>query len=293
MPAPTNGTPITAPTNLPANSNNSRQAHIRKFCACPPERGARLVLRTDEHDTQLLGEWTRDQCVDSASVPVDVDQTLQDHARATRAKVTAHLEWLDEAGERVTGKLLNHAAVFEPGGDEFDQVGPPRTDSEAAHRAMVRMLLAAQQTVVNSLSGTIRQQNEHNSRQQEQIHARDLEIERMRASHRRELERLEASYPAATEDPEGDARRELLQTAGAAVGQALPVMLPGILQTLAQSQAGRALIAMFMGGGGSAPSSSAPSSPPPSSPPPSSPAVAPGVPAAKPLPPAGGQGTAA
>jgi hypothetical protein len=237
MPAPTQITSV-------LNSHNARIAHIRKFCAIPPERGHTLRIITIEDPPQCLGEWSRGVAQDSASVPADVELSLQEHAKAQRAQVRATLAWLDEDGGLVVSKRLT--VPYQPdASDEATETAAALDGSERQGLVQqqtlldkhARMYINAHQTQVAQLTGLVRDLGTMLAESHKQAHIAHLELDKQRLAYRKELERMvDAELPPGGED---DERAAMVQQIAGGLGQALPFLLQGVVQK-------------FLGGGGAA-----------------------------------------
>lgn len=222
-------------------TRNARVAHIRKFCCVPPERGALLRLLTCEDPPMTLGEWLRDQCADNASVPEDVDMRLREHASTTGVETNANLVWQSGEGGVVASKRLRCRPDSDPmaGTDaaSMEALGIVGTEQGKAlqyqrhHEAMMRLwmeqfrLLSQQQTQQNQML------LHHTMESHRAAHQAHLELDKLRAQQRRELDQVaiamreQIANDNGGADPEKAARADFIRQVSGALLQAAPALI--------------------------------------------------------------------
>lgn len=231
-----------------SSPRNARVAHIRKFCCLPPERGAVLRLLTCEDPPMTLGEWLREQCADNGGIPEDVDMRLREHASTTGVETLANLVWQSGEGGVIASKRLRCRPDSDPmaGTDsaQLEALGIVGTEQGKAlqvqrhHEAMMRgwweqfRLLSQQQTLQNQML------LQHLMEAHRATHAAHMELDKLRAAQRRELDQYALAMRQSADndnggDPEKTARAEFIRQVTGALIQAAPTLIELIATQLA------------------------------------------------------------
>lgn len=228
-------------------SHNARLAHIRKFVMVPPERGRMLRLVTCEEPPAVIGEWTREQCADNATTPVDVDELLREHTQTMQSETIATLAWQSAENTVVTSKRLKcayEAEVLDPSlAAQTEALGINGTaqgatmQTQVALERLVRLFMtgsqANQQTqlgLISSLGGMVQSSWAENRKLQ-------AELDSARAKQRSEIDQLvEALRDVGGEapDPEKEVKAEILSELGGQLAKVLPHLVVHFLQQRAQ-----------------------------------------------------------
>jgi len=231
-------------------SHNARLAHIRKFVMVPPQRGHTLRLVTIEEPPCVIGEWTREQCVDNGATALDVDSTLREHAQTMQTETTANLVWQDEAHQLVVHKRLkcayeaenldpSAAATMEALGINGTAAGNlqhAQTINERVLRLLLTSLHTSHQSNV-SQNATLLASLQASWSENRKIQA---ELDAARAKQRAEIDlyvdALRDAEGGEPVDPEKQARAEVLAEMGAEISKVLPHVLVHLVQRFAQPQ---------------------------------------------------------
>lgn len=226
-------------------SHNARLAHIRKFVMVPPARGAVLRLVTCEEPPCVIGEWTREECVDNSATAVAVDEALREHTQTVQEHTTANLAWSSGEGHVVAGKRLKCgyepegmdpalAAQAEALGINGTQQGVMMHQQTVLERQL-RLYMAGHQSnqqVALGLVNTLGSMLQQSYAAQHKLH---VELDAARAKQRTELdemiEQLRDAEGGPT-SPEAEAKAELVVQAGEALKQVLPLVLNGVMMKL-------------------------------------------------------------
>lgn len=239
-------------------NRNARVAHIRKFVCAPPERGAVLRLIAVDDPPTVLAEWPRAACIDNGSTATDVDGLLREHATTCGVVTIANLTWISTEGHIVCTKRLKCAPDAAEGGEmnmgdaaAMNALGINSTreggilQMQRGLEASMRMYHAAHQTQIAQGSAQAREARELCSTLGSLLkdswtaaHQAHLELDKLRASQRAELDRAAVMVRDATEsaagDEESEASAEFIRTIGSAIGQAMPFIVAQVAKKFAE-----------------------------------------------------------
>lgn len=235
-----NGTTALGGPANPSN-RNARVAHIRKFVCVPPDRGAMLRLVTLEAQPTVLGEWPRTACQDNGTVAEDVDAMLREHANAVAAELSGELQanliWQGEDGTIVCSKRLKCRAEITMGdpasiaqAEALGIVGTQQgwmLQSQREREVMMRSYFSAHQVQINQYNVLVQTLGNIANEQMLNAHRAQLELDRLRAQQRRELDgyAMQVREAGGADSAESGARAELINMVGNALTQALPFIV--------------------------------------------------------------------
>jgi hypothetical protein len=236
-----------------ATGRNARVGQIRKFVCVPPERGQVLRLVTIEDHPAVLGEWPRLACVDNGHTADDVDMLLREHANTIGQEAMATLAWTAEGGFIVCQKRLRCRPDASQDGPmdpawvaQAEALGINGTregrelQSQRATEAMIRLYMSGHQQLavernqlnrhslemVSMLGGLLKESWAAN-------HAAQLELDRVRAAQRLELDKWADELRAREESPESIAKaaqNEVIEMAVDLLKPVAPVLAQALLQ---------------------------------------------------------------
>jgi hypothetical protein len=243
----------TTPSN--STNRNARVAHIRKFVCVPPERGEVLRLVTLESSPTVLGEWPKVACVDNSSTPEDVDALLRDHAQAIESELQANLVWQTAEGLVCCSKRLKCRPDLQPGdpsqiaqAEALGIVGTQQgwiIQSQREREVMMRSYFSAHQIQINQYNAMVQTLGQLANESMVNAHRANLELDKLRAQQRHELDRVALLLRDATgsEDGETDARAQLITQIGGALTQALPFIVQQLGKLLTEPPANTQTVA--------------------------------------------------
>lgn len=229
------------------SSHNSRINQIRKFCAVPPARGVLLRLVTAEDPPAVLGEWTREEASGNGSLAIEADSLLTEHCQTVQRDVEALIAWTDEHGMSVVSKRLRMRHTWSDDGDAqtvqsealgitgqtIGQVVQAQRHLEVmtksymtAHHAQMQTALQLQAQLGSQLAEAYSRIDELQASRLEEAERRRVELQEL------VIEEPDAPVSGEPRTPEEEAQAELYRTANTVIQQAIPLVLPVLVQHL-------------------------------------------------------------